>query len=405
MAEINGYIKGLQYYFVSTPYDKRKVANVFCEKYGATNEEWEAALRIGDLYVECNLVQDMHEATLGSVKYKSTYLMYILPAVRVQGTYVDSAGDVQTYNNTHSDSTLFANNWAPSACKENAPIYRFNLVSNTNIYQDQWNIEILPVKEQGLYPVFGDAIKTFSGWGGYPDDKEYNDLDEQVDTALEQQGKGVLASFVRYAKRAFKSLSDSIKNLSNNVSENYFRLIGSSGYQTLGHPTMGASNSAQSIGIQRGMSTDKKKYRGLIINGHGITFGTTEKEYYPQQGALQWKIVQWGRNNISNKEFYGVYIDPSQAVSGGEATSASNILNGVYIKGKSANDLLTAVGTTYDKSSLITKTSYASTTNYGVVKMAGKVDALSDNATTAQVADRLNTLIAYLKSAGLMSEN
>lgn len=47
----------------------------------------------------------------------------------------------------------------------------------------------------------------------------------------------------------------------------------------------------------------------------------------------------------------------------------------------------------------------ASLTEKGAVKMAGKVDALADDATLVQAVDRLNTLIAYLKSAGLMSEN
>ena len=41
----------------------------------------------------------------------------------------------------------------------------------------------------------------------------------------------------------------------------------------------------------------------------------------------------------------------------------------------------------------------------GAVKMAGKVDALADSATLAQAVERLNTLIAQLKSAGIMSEN
>ena len=47
----------------------------------------------------------------------------------------------------------------------------------------------------------------------------------------------------------------------------------------------------------------------------------------------------------------------------------------------------------------------ATTTEKGAVKMAGKVDALADNATLAQTVQRLNTLIAQLKSAGIMSEN
>ena len=47
----------------------------------------------------------------------------------------------------------------------------------------------------------------------------------------------------------------------------------------------------------------------------------------------------------------------------------------------------------------------ATTTKKGAVKMAGKVDALADNATLVQAVQRLNTLIAQLKSAGIMSEN
>lgn len=47
----------------------------------------------------------------------------------------------------------------------------------------------------------------------------------------------------------------------------------------------------------------------------------------------------------------------------------------------------------------------ATTEEIGAVKMAGKVDALADSATLAQTIERLNTLIAQLKSAGIMSEN
>lgn len=47
----------------------------------------------------------------------------------------------------------------------------------------------------------------------------------------------------------------------------------------------------------------------------------------------------------------------------------------------------------------------ATLTEKGAVKMAGKVDALADGATLAQAVERLNTLIAQLKSAGIMSKN
>lgn len=47
----------------------------------------------------------------------------------------------------------------------------------------------------------------------------------------------------------------------------------------------------------------------------------------------------------------------------------------------------------------------ATLTEKGAVKMAGKVDALANSATLTQAVERLNTLIAQLKSAGIMSEN
>ena len=47
----------------------------------------------------------------------------------------------------------------------------------------------------------------------------------------------------------------------------------------------------------------------------------------------------------------------------------------------------------------------ATPTEKGAVKMAGKVDALAENATLAQAVERLNALIAQLKSAGIMSKN
>ena len=47
----------------------------------------------------------------------------------------------------------------------------------------------------------------------------------------------------------------------------------------------------------------------------------------------------------------------------------------------------------------------ATLTEKGAVKMARKVDALAEGATLAQAVQQLNTLIAQLKSAGIMSKN
>lgn len=83
-----------------------------------------------------------------------------------------------------------------------------------------------------------------------------------------------------------------------------------------------------------------------------------------------------------------------------------NDQSGVYIIGAQDGDVLLANGG-YSSFARLFK-SYApaaSLTQKGAVKMAGKVDALADSATLAQAVERLNTLIAQLKSAGIMSEN
>lgn len=389
MAEINGYIKGLQYYFVSTPYDKRKVAGIFCEKYGATVDEWEAALTIGSLYIECNLVQDVHEATLGSVKYRTTqYYDYAAVMVRYQYNF---NGTVENETLSHRDASIWPKNWAPSACKENAPLYQYSLISSTDIYQDQWNIDILPITTQGWQPKTGAAIKTFAGWGDYPDDKEYNDLDEQVDTALEQQGKGLLASFVRYAKRKFKSLANNVQTIYQYFENMFWQQTGRT--QSLGSDNIKVYSNGQ---IRLGFNGEHPKGNTWVqVDKTGII-------QYAQSGGISRPTDYEITKLIVDDTQCVLSINPEKYTSafGHEASQY-----GVVISGKAATDLLTAQGGVLDSTTLAKKTDYASTTEYGVVKMAGKVDALSDGATTAQVADRLNTLIAYLKSAGLMSSN
>lgn len=83
-----------------------------------------------------------------------------------------------------------------------------------------------------------------------------------------------------------------------------------------------------------------------------------------------------------------------------------NDQSGVQIIGANQGDILMATGG-YSSFAYLFK-SYApaaSTTQKGAVKMAGKVDALAGDATLAQAVQQLNTLIANLKSAGIMSEN
>lgn len=83
-----------------------------------------------------------------------------------------------------------------------------------------------------------------------------------------------------------------------------------------------------------------------------------------------------------------------------------NDQSGVQIIGAKNGDVLLATGGYYSFANLFN--SYApaaSLTKKGAVKMAGKVDALAEGATLVQAVERLNTLIAQLKSAGIMSEN
>ena len=83
-----------------------------------------------------------------------------------------------------------------------------------------------------------------------------------------------------------------------------------------------------------------------------------------------------------------------------------NDVSGVQILGAKFGDVLLATGSYSSFADLFKLCApQASLTEKGAVKMAGKVDALADDATLVQAVDRLNTLIAYLKSAGLMSEN
>ena len=80
--------------------------------------------------------------------------------------------------------------------------------------------------------------------------------------------------------------------------------------------------------------------------------------------------------------------------------------SGVQIIGAKEGDVLMATGGRTSFAYLFELYAPAATTEEkGAVKMAGKVDALAGDATLVQAVERLNTLIAQLKSAGIMSEN
>lgn len=73
--------------------------------------------------------------------------------------------------------------------------------------------------------------------------------------------------------------------------------------------------------------------------------------------------------------------------------------------GNTLNRFQLTIGQIYEELAQGELVPAATTTKKGAVKMAGKVDALAGDATLVQAVERLNTLIAQLKSAGIMSEN
>lgn len=109
-----------------------------------------------------------------------------------------------------------------------------------------------------------------------------------------------------------------------------------------------------------------------------IGWGDSRKDEEVAEETLQqgkpffWSFINWVKNYVGN---------------------ALNILQSAY------ESILQQVA------GMLQDLPAATTEEKGAVKMAGKVDALADNATLVQAVERLNTLIAQLKSAGIMSKN
>lgn len=96
-----------------------------------------------------------------------------------------------------------------------------------------------------------------------------------------------------------------------------------------------------------------------------------------QQGKpFFWSFVNWVKNYVGNS-----------------LKNSQSTFNGLFKE----------LGEIYDK--LEQGMPAATTEEKGAVKMAGKIDALAGDATLAQAVQQLNTLIANLKSAGIMSGN
>lgn len=215
----------------------------------------------------------------------------------------------------------------------------------------------------------GTTLYTSNGWS---DSRK----DEEVAMETLQQGKPFFWSFVNWVKVFIVNSFNDLANFVGEIAEK----------------------------VEQGIFNEHLEVK--VGNVHTII----EEQSNRQGSMLKFKFVE----NNKDSAYFFTYNEKAQPVFKGTKLvfdpSASpytgNDVSGVEIKGAHFDDVLLAKGGYSSFANLFKlHAPAASLTEKGAVKMAGKVDALADDATLVQAVDRLNTLIAYLKSAGLMSEN
>ena len=171
-------------------------------------------------------------------------------------------------------------------------------------------------------------------------------------------------------------------------------------------------------GLGETISAIAKKVEQGIFNDHlevrvGSIRTVIEQQSNGQGSMLKFKFAENNKDSAYfytyNDKVYGVFKGTKLVFDPTASPYTGNDVSGVEIVGAHFEDVLMAKGGYSSFIDLLkTYVPYApaaSLTEKGVIKMAGKVDALAGDATLVQAVDRINTLIAYLKSAGLMSEN
>lgn len=219
-----------------------------------------------------------------------------------------------------------------------------------------------------LSPVNGMTLYTSIGWC---DSRK----DEEVAAKTLQQGKPFLWSFVNcvkvYVLKALNSVFGEIFEKLENLEQGIFSHL-----------------EVRRGGINTVIEKPSNK-RGTVLK---FNFSDNNKDSaffitYNDEGQPTYKGTR-------------LVFDPKASPYTG------NDQSGVQIIGAKGGDVLLATGGYSSFADLVNIYAPAATTEeIGAVKMAGKVDALAEGATLAQAVERLNTLIAQLKSAGLMSEN
>ena len=232
-----------------------------------------------------------------------------------------------------------------------------------------YSLEILANYNRGSDK--GTTLYTSIGW---IDSRK----DEEVAVETLQKGKPFFWSFVNWVKNYVANSLNTIKNYLGLIIEQL---------QQLGQ------------GIFSRLEVETLDVKTVIEAGpNGI--GPILKFQFTDNNKDSAYFRTYNSNAQPRYKGTRLVFDPSASPYTGDDQS------GVQIIGAKNGDVLMATGGYSSFVNLFnSKAPAASTTQKGAVKMAGKVDALADGATLVQAVEQLNTLIAQLKSAGIMSEN
>lgn len=239
-------------------------------------------------------------------------------------------------------------------------------IGNRNNYAGYYSLEILANYNSGSDK--GTTLYTSIGWG---DSRK----DEEVAVETLQKGKPFFWSFINWVKNY---IGNSINFFGTYLGEILQKLE----QGIFGRLEVGSGD------VNTVIEEDSNR-RGSVLK---FNFSDNNKDSayfitYDSKGQPTYK----GTRLVFNPKA-SPYVGADQS--------------GVQIIGAQNGDVLLASGGYSSFADLFESYAPAATTTQkGAVKMAGKVDALADSATLAQTVQQLNTLIAQLKSAGIMSEN
>ena len=239
-------------------------------------------------------------------------------------------------------------------------------IGNGNNFAGYYSLEILANYIDGSDK--GTTLYTSIGWGDSRKDKEV-----AVETL--QKGKPFFWSFVNWVK-------------------NYIGI-----YLNLFQSYLGEILQMLEQGIFRRLEVEAGSVN-TVIEVDSNRQGSVLKFNFADNNKDSAYFITYDENGQPTYKGTRLVFDPMAS------PYLGNDQSGVQIIGADEGDVLLATGGYSSFAYLFN--SYApaaSTAKKGAVKMAGKVDALADGATLAQAVERLNTLIAQLKSAGIMSEN